>query len=121
MQGSEPLHPLHFGPSRVDVQFFRQLQSGCNTYSTGMEWMYTRGFISGFISGILRLFTTPWGPIQPHFQRLTLTIQPIAAVMNRRPRWRYPHPPIAILPQQAPARRRLESYNRHQAYFQGVA
>ncbi|KAJ0126225.1 Citron Rho-interacting kinase [Fusarium oxysporum f. sp. albedinis] len=85
-QGSEPLHPLHFGPSRVDVRFFRQLHSGCNTYSTGVEWMYTRGFISGFISGILRLFTTSWVPIQPHFQRLTLTLRPVAAVMYRQPR-----------------------------------
>jgi hypothetical protein len=82
--------------------------------------MYTRGFISGFISGILRLFTTSWVPIQPHFQSLTLTLQPVAAMINRQPRWRYSRPPIAILSQQAPARRRLESHNRHQAYFQGV-
>jgi hypothetical protein len=33
-QGSEPLHPLHIGPSRVDVGDIRQLHSGCYTYST---------------------------------------------------------------------------------------
>jgi hypothetical protein len=42
---------------------------------------------------------------------------PVAAVMNCQPRWRYPCPPIAILTQQAPACCRLESHNRHLAYF----
>ncbi|KAJ0130929.1 hypothetical protein HZ326_25972 [Fusarium oxysporum f. sp. albedinis] len=75
------------------------------------KWIY---------SGSLRLFTTSSVPIQPHFQTLTLILQSVAAVMNRQPRWRCSHPPIAILSQQAPARPRLESRSRHPACFQGV-
>lgn len=36
-------------------------------------------------------------PIRPHFQTLPLTLQPVAAVLDRQPRWRCPRHPIATL------------------------